>query len=65
MAPPAEAPPGCPPGLEYLTQIDQLLVRQQIELLESKHVCVLKELDDAINFMHCYTFEGNQMHKHA
>lgn len=29
------APPsGCPPGLEYLTQIDQLLVKQQVELLE-------------------------------
>ena len=26
--------PGCPPGLEYLMQIDQLLVKQQIELLE-------------------------------
>jgi len=29
-----ETIPGCPPGLEYLTQIDQLLVHQQIELLE-------------------------------
>ena len=26
--------PGCPVGLEYLTSIDQLLVKQQIELLE-------------------------------
>jgi len=24
----------CPPGLEYLTQIDQLVVKQQVELLE-------------------------------
>ncbi|XP_021366592.1 phospholipid scramblase 2-like isoform X3 [Mizuhopecten yessoensis] len=29
-----EAIPGCPPGLEYLTQIDQLLIKQQIEILE-------------------------------
>ena len=27
-------PTGCPPGLEYLTAIDQLIVKQQIELLE-------------------------------
>ena len=26
--------PGCPVGMEYLTSIDQLLVKQQIELLE-------------------------------
>ena len=37
MQRPAEIP-GCPLGLEYLTQIDQLLVKQQLELLESKHV---------------------------
>ena len=32
--PAPQAPMGCPPGLEYLTAIDQVLVQQQIELLE-------------------------------
>ena len=27
--------PNCPPGLEYLTLIDQLLVHQKVELLEA------------------------------
>jgi len=30
-----QATVGCPPGLEYLTQLDQVLVNQQIELTES------------------------------
>jgi hypothetical protein len=34
MAAPQQTIPGCPPGLEYLTQVDQLLVNQQVELLE-------------------------------
>ena len=34
MAPPPSIP-GVPPGLEYLTQVDQLLVHQQIEIMES------------------------------
>ena len=29
-------PAGCPPGLEYLTAIDELIVKQQIELLEGR-----------------------------
>lgn len=29
-----DAIPGCPPGLEYLTTLDQMLVKQQIELME-------------------------------
>lgn len=37
QAPPV--PENCPPGLEYLTQIDQLLIKQQVELLEG--TCLL------------------------
>lgn len=29
-----QGPVNCPPGLEYLTMIDQLLVHQKVELLE-------------------------------
>lgn len=29
-----QPPENCPPGLEYLTQVDQLLIKQQVELLE-------------------------------
>ena len=31
-------PADCPPGLEYLAAIDQLLVKQKIELFEGKSV---------------------------
>ena len=34
MPPAQQVPVGCPRGLEYLTQLDQLLIKQQIELLE-------------------------------
>ncbi|XP_045773631.1 uncharacterized protein LOC123873000 isoform X3 [Maniola jurtina] len=30
-----QAPTNCPPGLEYLSMIDQLLVKQKVELLEA------------------------------
>lgn len=43
-----QAPPNCPPGLEYLTLVDQLLVHQQMEVLEGRlnswHHCVLRQL---------------------
>lgn len=35
---PAPHVPNCPPGLEYLTQIDQIIVQQKVELLEGKVV---------------------------
>ncbi|GLV37595.1 scramblase 1 [Carabus blaptoides fortunei] len=30
-----QGPPNCPPGLEYLTMIDQLLIHQKVEILEA------------------------------
>ena len=35
MGEPAQVPLNCPPGLEYLTQIDQLIVKQKLEILEA------------------------------
>ena len=37
MGPPGEqmVPLNCPPGLEYLTMIDQLIVKQKLEILEA------------------------------
>merc|ERR1711970_603271 len=34
MAPPM-APAGCPPGLQYLSMVDQLVVKQKVEILEA------------------------------
>ena len=48
---PSQGVPGCPPGLEYLTQVDQLLVHQAVELLEGTKiimnaVCVLETVQN-------------------
>ena len=34
---PAVAPqPNCPPGMEYLTQLDQVLIQQETHMLEGQ-----------------------------
>lgn len=35
MVPVPQAMPGVPPGLEYLTAIDQLIIKQKVEALEA------------------------------
>ena len=46
-----QAPPNCPPGLEYLTQVDQLLVHQQVELLEGR-----SSSRSSIVLFYCYSY---------
>lgn len=40
---------GCPAGLEYLTQIDQLVCAQQVAILESKLKIHRRNLKDERN----------------
>ena len=44
----SRVPAGCPPGLEYLTQVDQVLVHQAVELLEGMFTCIFS-LRNSIN----------------
>lgn len=48
--PAPQAPVNCPPGLEYLTQIDQVLIHQQVELLEGTNsvLCLLQAVHSEI-----------------
>ncbi|XP_046287174.1 phospholipid scramblase 1 isoform X2 [Marmota monax] len=39
---PVPPPLNCPPGLEHLILIDQLLVQQQVEILEGQEIIILK-----------------------
>lgn len=42
MQPPTQPPPNCPQGLEYLTLIDQILVKQKVEVFELFTGCEMK-----------------------
>ena len=33
-------PPGCPPGLEYLAQLDELQLNQKVDVLESMYLLI-------------------------
>ena len=45
---------GCPPGLEYLTTLDQMLVKQQIEILEGAVIKpVLSDHLSYVTIFHC------------
>ena len=52
-----QAPSNCPPGLEYLTQIDQLIVKQQIELFEGLK-CSFLVVDLVINVIPYFAHEN-------
>ena len=41
----SRVPAGCPPGLKYLTQVDQVLVHQAVELLEGMFTCLFYIVD--------------------
>lgn len=49
-----QAPIGCPPGLEYLTAVDQLLIQQQVELLEGNLKSVRMFISVATYFSMCH-----------
>lgn len=49
----------CPPGLEYLTQIDQILVHQQVEILES--INHFEKISISEQSVHIFPFFSNSL----
>ena len=54
MMAPQNVPVGCPPGLQYLTMVDQLLVKQKVEILEAVtgdiQLIYLKEINSLLQW---------------
>ena len=46
--------PGCPPGLEYLLHVDQLLVKQQVEIFEGKTFMEVRYIEDLTSVLMFY-----------
>lgn len=64
-APAPPAVPNCPPGLEYLSKIDQLVIHQQIELMEmisGYETCNRYEVKNTLSQLVYFAAEENDDH---
>jgi hypothetical protein len=47
--------PGCPEGLEYLSQIDKIMVEQKVDLLEGYLICFFLFIKLILNIFLAFT----------